>query len=32
MNIFKRLFNIGKAEIHSAIDGFEDPIKLTEKE
>ncbi|WP_292011236.1 PspA/IM30 family protein [Chryseobacterium sp.] len=31
MNIFKRLFNIGKAEIHSAIDGFEDPIKLTEQ-
>lgn len=31
MNIFKRLFRIGKAEIHSAIDGFEDPIKLTEQ-
>ncbi|WP_419868658.1 PspA/IM30 family protein [Chryseobacterium sp. CT-SW4] len=31
MNIFKRLLNIGKAEIHSAIEGFEDPIKLTEQ-
>lgn len=31
MNIFKRLFNIGKAEAHSAIDKLEDPIKLTEQ-
>lgn len=31
MNIFKRLFNIGKAEAHSAIDGLEDPIKMTEQ-
>ncbi|SHE51151.1 PspA/IM30 family protein [Chryseobacterium vrystaatense] len=31
MNIFKRLFRIGKAEIHSVIDGFEDPINLTEQ-
>ncbi|PKF75171.1 PspA/IM30 family protein [Chryseobacterium sp. PMSZPI] len=31
MNIFKRLFTIGKAEIHSVIDSFEDPINLTEQ-
>lgn len=31
MNIFSRLLNIGKAEIHSVIDGFEDPINLTEQ-
>lgn len=31
MNIFKRLFNVGKAEAHSAIDKMEDPIKLTEQ-
>ena len=31
MNIFKRLFSIGKAEAHSAIDKMEDPIKLTEQ-
>lgn len=31
MNIFRRLFNIGKAEAHSAIDKMEDPIKLTEQ-
>lgn len=31
MNIFTRLFRIGKAEIHSVIDGFEDPINLTEQ-
>lgn len=31
MNIFKRLFNIGKAEAHSAIDSLEDPIKMTEQ-
>jgi len=31
MNIFKRLFNIGKAEAHSAIDKLEDPIKMTEQ-
>lgn len=31
MGIFKRLFNIGKAEAHSAIDKLEDPIKLTEQ-
>lgn len=30
-NIFKRLFSIGKAEAHSAIDKLEDPIKMTEQ-
>jgi len=31
MSIFKRLFRIGKAEVHSVIDKLEDPIKLTEQ-
>lgn len=31
MNIFKRLFKIGQAEAHSAVDKLEDPIKLTEQ-
>ncbi len=31
MNIFRRLFNIGKAEANSAIDKLEDPIKMTEQ-
>ena len=31
MNIFKRLFNVGKAEAHAAIDKMEDPIKMTEQ-
>ena len=31
MNILKRLFSIGKAESHSAIDKLEDPIKMTEQ-
>ncbi|MCK5824969.1 MAG: PspA/IM30 family protein [Ichthyobacteriaceae bacterium] len=31
MNIFKRIFNIGTAEAHSAIDKLEDPIKMTEQ-
>ncbi|WP_027002823.1 PspA/IM30 family protein [Hugenholtzia roseola] len=31
MSIFKRLFNMGKAEAHSAIDKLEDPIKMTEQ-
>lgn len=31
MNMFKRLFKIGEAEAHSAIDKLEDPIKLTEQ-
>lgn len=30
MNIFKRLYAIGKAEVSSALENFEDPIKLTE--
>lgn len=29
--MFKRLFRIGEAEAHSAIDKLEDPIKLTEQ-
>jgi len=31
MGIFSRLFNVGKAEAHSAIDKLEDPIKMTEQ-
>lgn len=31
MSIFKRIFNIGKAEVHSGIDKLENPIKLTEQ-
>lgn len=31
MNIFHRLFKIGQAEAHSAVDKLEDPIKLTEQ-
>ncbi len=31
MNVFKRLFKIGQAETHSAIDKLEDPIKLIEQ-
>jgi len=31
MNFFKRLFKIGQAEAHSAVDKLEDPIKLTEQ-
>jgi len=31
MSIFKRLFKIGKAEAHSAIDKLENPIKMTEQ-
>ncbi|MCH2199250.1 MAG: PspA/IM30 family protein [Flavobacteriales bacterium] len=31
MNIFRRLFKIGKAEAHSAVDKLEDPIKMTEQ-
>lgn len=31
MKLLKRLFTIGKAEAHAAIDKFEDPIKLTEQ-
>ena len=31
MNIFTRLFRIGQAEIHAAVDKMEDPIKMTEQ-
>ncbi|WP_271782801.1 PspA/IM30 family protein [Aquimarina algiphila] len=31
MNFFRRLFKIGEAEAHSAIDKMEDPIKMTEQ-
>lgn len=31
MNIFKRLFNVGKAEAHDVVDKLEDPIKMTEQ-
>ena len=31
MNIFKRLMRIGQAEIHSAVDKMEDPIRMTEQ-
>lgn len=31
MGIFSRLFSVGKAEAHSAIDKLEDPIKMTEQ-
>ncbi|MCI5056341.1 MAG: PspA/IM30 family protein [Flavobacteriales bacterium] len=31
MNIFKRLFKIGQAEAHAAVDHLENPIKLTEQ-
>ena len=31
MEFLKRLFKIGQAEVHSAIDGIEDPIKMTEQ-
>lgn len=31
MNIFRRLFRIGGAEAHSALDKLEDPIKMTEQ-
>lgn len=31
MNIFNRLFKIGQAEAHSAVNQLEDPIKMTEQ-
>jgi len=31
MNIFKRLFRIGQAEIHAAVDKMEDPITMIEQ-
>ena len=30
-NLFKRIFRIGSAEAHSALDGLENPIKMTEQ-
>ena len=30
MNIFKRLFRIGQAEIHAVLDGVEDSVQITE--
>ncbi len=31
MSIFQRVFRLGKAEVHSAIDKIEDPIRMTEQ-
>lgn len=31
MNIFKRIFKIGQAEIHAAVEKMEDPVKMTEQ-
>lgn len=31
MSIFARIFKIGEAEVHSVVDKFEDPIKMTEQ-
>jgi phage shock protein A len=31
MNVFRRLFKVGEAETHSAIDKLENPIKMTEQ-
>ncbi|MFC4257578.1 PspA/IM30 family protein [Marinobacter lacisalsi] len=31
MNLFKRLFTLGSAEAHSAMDKLEDPIKMSEQ-
>ncbi|OJU77967.1 MAG: phage shock protein A [Bacteroidetes bacterium 47-18] len=31
MNIFKRLFRIGQAEIHAAVERMEDPVRMTEQ-
>lgn len=31
MRFLRRLFKIGQAEVHHAIDGMEDPIKMTEQ-
>lgn len=31
MSIFQRMFRMGKAEVNSALDGLEDPIKMTEQ-
>ena len=31
MNVFKRLFKVGEAEMHSAVEMLENPIKMTEQ-
>ena len=31
MNIFRRLFKIGQAEAHAAVNNLKDPINLTEQ-
>jgi len=31
MSVFSRIFKIGQAEAHSAVDKFEDPVKMTEQ-
>lgn len=31
MSLFQRVFGIGKAEVHSALDKIEDPVKMTEQ-
>lgn len=31
MNIFKRIFRIGQAEIHSVVEKMEEPVKMTEQ-
>ncbi len=31
MNVFRRLFKVGEAETHSALDKLENPIKMTEQ-
>ncbi len=31
MGIFQRIFRVGQAEVHSAIDKLEDPIRMTEQ-
>ena len=31
MNVFRRIFRVGEAEMHSAVDKLENPIKMTEQ-
>ena len=31
MSIFRRLFKVGEAQAHSAIDKIEDPVKMSEQ-
>ncbi|MBT6051046.1 MAG: PspA/IM30 family protein, partial [Candidatus Scalindua sp.] len=30
-SIFQRMFKVGQSQAHSAMDKFEDPIKMTEQ-